>query len=347
MLLIRDDESKHKIAFLVEYDLEKNLDVVRTQVREQLSGFVGDFMFVLFGCPIAKLQESKYPLKHCVTHSGEDGFRFEISIKTTTTVEISPGEDIEVQLQRNFVTEQADKETSHASEATPMRRTEFCKENIKEIPAAKNDMKNKNSDDIFRKTKDSKTRIKRYTNNEFEKCSSLFEKERKIFWNKKADEVEKDDALRDWGTQALNGVIDVAWTMRKTELLRIHVQKNETLHLQIFDTAVGKSMMSNLDRVEKAHDAVNQTYKFQCEEVVANKISQKELEQKMDETFTELKKAQADLVKSCEQFYLKCTKDSQLGGDAKREGELTTLNDAEMEELVNDVCMVDHENFSE
>lgn len=346
MLLIREDESKRKIAFLVEYDLEKNLDEVRTQVREELNGFVVDFMFVVFGCPITKLQESKYPLKHCVTHSGEDGFRFEISIKTTKTAEISLGEDIEVQCK--FASEQAEQETSHVSEAASVCQTEFCKENMKEIPAAKNDIKDKNSDDILKKTKDSKSRIKRYTNNEFENCSSLFEKERRIFWNKKADEVEKDDALRDWGTQALNGVIDVAWTMKKTELLRIHVQKNEALHLQIFEnTTVGKSMMSNLDRVEKTHDAVNRTYKFLCEEVVANKISQKELEQKMDEKFTELKKAQADLVKSCEQFYLKCTRDGELGGDAKSEGEIKTLNEAELEELVNDVSMVDYEYFSE
>ena len=72
----------------------------------------------------------------------------------------------------------------------------------------------------------------------------------------------------------------------------------------------------------------------------------------MDEKFTELKKARADLVKSCEQFYLKCTKDGKLHreslhGDAKGESGHTTLSDAEMQELVSDVCMVDHEDFSE
>lgn len=65
MILIRDDESKCTLAFLVDYDLERNLAEVRTQILEQLSGLVReDFTFTLFGCPIAQLQESNYLLKH-------------------------------------------------------------------------------------------------------------------------------------------------------------------------------------------------------------------------------------------------------------------------------------------
>lgn len=331
MILIRDDESKCTLAFLVDYDLERNLAEVRTQILEQLSGLVReDFTFTLFGCPIAQLQESNYLLKHCISLTEVDGFKYEICIK---------GKLQDTEMKCDFLTEQP--------EIPTINSTEFCSKDKVEISkivsAAKND-KNEGDDIVSKTTKDCKTVIKRYTDNELlvEDSSLLFEKERKVFWNKKAQEIENDEALRDWGTQALHGVIDVAWTMKKTELLILNVKKYETLNIQNLreNAAVGKSMMENLERVEKAHAAVNHTYKFLCEDVVANRISQEYLEEKLDKKISELKKAQADLVKSCKNF----TSKRGEGGSATNENYFPPLKEAEMEELVEDVCIVDYES---
>jgi gamma-glutamylcysteine synthetase len=153
--------------------------------------------------------------------------------------------------------------------------------------------------------------IRRYSVKELEECypDELFERERKCFWNQKA-EVENDIALRHWGVQALNGVVDVAWTLKKTELLQLHVQKCETVYTEIMkdNSVLSRSMMGNLDQVERAHAAFNGKYNDLCRQMDAGKITQANLDQGLDEKFSVLKKTQANLVKSYQAFISKCAR---------------------------------------
>ena len=186
--------------------------------------------------------------------------------------------------------------------------------------------------------------IRRYSAKELEECypDELFEREIKRFWNQKAEEVENNKALHHWGVQALNGVMDVAWTLKKSELLKLHAQKCNTVYTEIMkqNSALSKSMMENLDQVERAHAAVNITYNDLCRQMDDGKITQADLDQGLDEKFSVLKKAQANLVKSYQAFISKCTRRSGEGACSYK-NEMETMDDLkpdEMNVLVEDVC---------
>ena len=82
MIVIRDDQTKQTLGFLVKYDLEEDLSQVRKQIQQQLGALVhSDFKFKLFGCSVSCLQESNYLLKQCISKTELKGFKYEIVIK--------------------------------------------------------------------------------------------------------------------------------------------------------------------------------------------------------------------------------------------------------------------------
>ena len=50
---------------------------------------------------------------------------------------------------------------------------------------------------------------------------TTMEKERRIFWNSLVNSINSQSHFKGWSLQALNGLIDTEWTMRKTELLQL------------------------------------------------------------------------------------------------------------------------------
>ena len=322
-IAIRDDQTKQTIGLLVNYDLAKDLTHVRKQILQQLGALVDcDFKFIFCGCSISGGQESNYLLKQCITKTELEGFSYEIFIRSEnvqilrSNSPISTGENIDIET--NGVSGFQSKQSMPQFEnKTSKPQTEIETNN----PV-----------------------IRRYSPEELlEECdpSEPFERERKCFWNKKAEEVENDKALHHWGVQALNGVVDVAWTLKKTELLQLHVQKCETIYTEIIkeNSALSKSMNENLEQVEKAHAAINSKYNDLCRQMAGGKITQADLEKGLDEKFSVLKKTQGDLVKSYQAFISKCTRLSGKGGSSNNIDQIDDLRDEEMNLLVEDVRM--------
>ena len=68
------------------------------------------------------------------------------------------------------------------------------------------------------------------------------------------------------------------------------------------------------------------------------------MEDDFNKVYQTLKKAQADLVKSCQHFDNKITNVSQHQKDGnEKSAEFPVLEESDMEELINDVCMSDFE----
>ena len=216
MLLVRDYQNKSSLAFLVEYDLEKDMTIILQKIYEQLDELAAsDFVFVACDCPITKAQEKNYLAKHCVEQSQmNDGFSYELFIKVIK----------DENSQNEFPQKDREEPT-----ATPIQK---AKQSEKSIP-----------------------RIKRYTDemvHDFT-TTTLLESERRTFWNRKADEIDNDPSLSEWGVQALEGVIDVSWTMKKTELLNLRVEKIQTLNINNIreDSTMWRSLGKNLDLLKK------------------------------------------------------------------------------------------------
>ena len=330
MIVIRDDQTKQTLGFLFNYELEKDLTHVRKQIQQQLGALVHrDFKFKVLGCSISCLQESNYLLKQCISKTELKGFDYEIFIKNKSVGKAS--ENVQVLRSNSPVSigQKPDIETDGVLGCKSKSSPQFENKTLK----------------LQTETESSSPLIRRYSAKELEECypDELFERERKRFWNQKAEEVENDNALRHWGVQALNGVVDVAWTLKKTELLQLHVQKCETVYTEIIkeNSALSRSMMENLDQVERAHAAVNSKYNDLCRQMDDGKITQADLDKGLDEKFSVLKKAQANLVKSYQAFILKCTRRSGEGACSYKH-EIDAIDDLkpdEMNVLVEDVCM--------
>ena len=58
-----------------------------------------------------------------------------------------------------------------------------------------------------------------YSDETIREMSDNLEKQAKIFFNCKLCKIITDGSLRDWGIQAIHGVIDVHWVLRKNNIL--------------------------------------------------------------------------------------------------------------------------------
>ena len=64
--------------------------------------------------------------------------------------------------------------------------------------------------------------LKLFDKNEIEDPKiATIEKERRIFWNSLVNSICSQKQFKGWSLQALNGLIDTEWTLRKTELLQL------------------------------------------------------------------------------------------------------------------------------
>ena len=123
------------------------------------------------------------------------------------------------------------------------------------------------------------------------------------FWNEKAVELCSDRSVRaNLGYKgAIKGAIDSAWTMHKTEILRLQAEMVTTKSKQLYsDDATHlheiSSISSNVDRMLQACTSVNVTY---TEIDNTSSLAEKaKLEIVLKDDMSELKKAQAALQKA-------------------------------------------------
>lgn len=93
------------------------------------------------------------------------------------------------------------------------------------------------------------------------------ERKRRRFWNEKAEQLVKSSKTSHCGKTTIAGIIDVAWTLRKTSFIEEEARKLIQDEKELFtkdDTACGNKLgqqkndtiAKNLDRMAAAHLAV-------------------------------------------------------------------------------------------
>ena len=168
--------------------------------------------------------------------------------------------------------------------------------------------------------------LKIYNNEEIKKAGSDTEKLRRQFWNEKAEFLCARSETAHLKKTELYGMIDVAWTLRKTTLLKHDAKRLETEEKEVvadktkisFQTGYkqkSKTIDKNLDRIEIAHQtfldydkqlgSINEQLKATPKASVEQRKKIEEereiVKSRFDGQFSELKRAQDALNKSLQQ----------------------------------------------
>ena len=163
-------------------------------------------------------------------------------------------------------------------------------------------------------------KLKIYTDEEIDAANSEMERKRRRFWNNKAEQVATSKKTANLKKTTQMGIIDVAWTLRKTAFIETDARKTLDEEKVLFrrreyervTKAAQKkeTIPKNLDRMAAAHAAVEKAdkelndYRMNFEKARTEKERQaarQEFEVRqtfMDGAFTELKKAQDATIKS-------------------------------------------------
>lgn len=256
------NEFDQVIATLQEIEKDDKLSSVRIKAKDQISE---DFDFLIFGVPLRRKQEDRYPVKECCDIAKTDGSY--ILIVKPLDAAASFNKPSPVGLLRN--------------------KSKGMKDAAPQLP-------------LLGKV----DQLKRFTETEIVLASGMLEKENMRFQNSMIVKIKNDVSLESWGLNELRGVIDSSWVMRKTELLKLVVERlcegGET-EGDIYQSQ-NKSMYLNLDLVQKAHFNVERKYEEISSELENDESNRADLEKQFDELFSELKICQANLQKAIETF---------------------------------------------
>lgn len=295
-------------------------------VRERL-GNTGDrkFDFLLYGISLKAKQESKTLVQDCSTIDKSNG-NVEISIKISDT-QVTTEQVPEVSACYAPETETLGKVSTN--EFVPLRETdekEFrgCQTTPEQVKGTRK---------VHQLTV--------YTEEDISEATGLLSKQKMRFHNNMMASIEKDHSLHSWMTQELLGVIESSWVMKRTELLKLEVKElviNKPASLESFQE---KSMLRNLEEVEKSHFDVAREYEKFCADLDRDRGKRQVLEKKFDEFFSTLKQCQGKLIKSIESFIINGSKVTPSDLPQSQEKEDTFIADAlsenEIANLVEDI----------
>ena len=161
-------------------------------------------------------------------------------------------------------------------------------------------------------------KVEIFTESEIEMCTGI-QKVYRAFWNKKAEEICSKSYFETFKPGEIQGAINVAWTLEKTQHLKedmdkLHEEIGQSCNLSnVVLTKVqssNKAIERNNKRVENAHETLSKTQKALTEErfqlfkssnggqrrTVIQKIEKREEE--LASNMTELRRAQEALRKA-------------------------------------------------
>ena len=276
MILLKDTEH-NKIGFIKDQDTSKTLSVVRKIIEEEHEL---NFNFTLFGAELTVLQEDKYKLSQCLVETEEKGFQHQlVVVKKIEKIEVrknmyaneSPGNEV-------VTIEDYDGESTLPKVHKPSSKVAKISPRV--------------------------AKLKLYSAEKIQNAEKFLEKERMEHYNKLCDQIMLDPKYDSWGFQALEGLIDVAWTKKKTELLILLVKSRDMIDPSSSTKSMKENevaIMKNFDKVREAQFKLDQGYETFCEGIVKKGESHRHrLEQIFGDLFSSLKKAQASLIKSLE-----------------------------------------------
>ena len=283
MILLVNEETK-TIGFISDQDNTRKLSEIRKVIT--LDHGIENFSFYMCGVKINICQEERYTLEDCTTKSDVNGFSSQIMIEISSLLR-----QPEVALNTDF-----DPKTSLSSTTIPISRKLKC-------PTSSNSLI---SDSLYFNSTSSGSDMlktqKRFTVAEINNAAGFLTRDWMVFYNNMASKLESDHRFDSWGLQARDGVIDVSWTRRKTDLLAIEVTtRTKELHdlLQQNSTTSKeeRQLMRNYDYVQSAQYALDRGYDVFCKGLEEGTKPRSVLEQEFDILFTSLKTAQANLLK--------------------------------------------------
>jgi hypothetical protein len=164
--------------------------------------------------------------------------------------------------------------------------------------------------------------LKIYKEEEIANTKAELEKTRRRFWNDKAEQLSTHPSTANLAKSAIHGIIDVAWTLRKTSFIeddarKLESDEKDSFHDEDSTTTTRKlgkqkkdTISKNLERLAVAPDSLVKADKKveQCRDKFPNakteseksKIMEqyKELKITLDGVYTELKRAQDAATKS-------------------------------------------------
>ena len=275
--------------------MQSRLQSLRVRINSEISLLSnGIFEFVIAGTAINKKQEQKYKVGMCSVRSADGKWFLDLKCYTTTTTPITA---VDWQCATN-----ADKEGTNSYFTNNKRAYSRSDTTTTDSEIRTGENKHTETSQIA-ETKRNYPNF--YSDKSISETTDDLEKERKVFFNSKLDEIIRGGSLQDWGIQAIHGVIDVHWVLRKNDILknsakeliaRITDSKNEA------SSQEEKNLCNNLDELEKAKSLVDSEYARMSADLERGHKNRNELEKSFDETFTKLKVAQSNLKKTIDHY---------------------------------------------
>lgn len=273
-LNITNSKTEETVGILTDVNSDTPLEELRKRIDSELS--LNEYDFVVFGTALKRKQERKYLVSHvCVAKPGNYQhvyFCYSQTNLCSTKLNVSEG---------------------------------FDKKD-------KQDDSQPNFKSVVEKVNEKSFKDKVYTKDEIKEATGILSKERMTFFNSKSTEIASDPFFDDWGFHEIQGVIDVHWTLKKTCLLKSCVQELVSNTVEDSNTNRLTSIQKNSDKMEKAQFLTDKHYAKFCQEISQYGEGRRdELENQFDETFSSLKIAQADLLKSIEQYHKTATANTE------------------------------------
>jgi hypothetical protein len=193
--------------------------------------------------------------------------------------------------------------------------------------------------------------LKLFDKNEIEDPKiATIEKERRIFWNSLVNSICSQKQFKGWSVQALNGLIDTEWTLRKTELLQLDADQaidkiNSTQKANSHKTDVReKKIQQILDRLllldfqrKKVYKKIEDLHEQLKHSATAHTKVQDQIaleEDNLDKVFTELKSCQSSLQQSIANSSKTIEYSAEVAGSATLVKESPAiLSDDELEDI--------------
>lgn len=261
------DENEKLLIALSDVKPDEKLSALRERLIGE-TAFPRDYQFLVSGIALKPKQETKYAV------GGTCGTSNKLQVRICVRRTPSPS-------------------TSY-SDAQPAPFNFASYE-----PAAK---KSKGQEKEKRKERKSDA-LRQYSESEIHEATGVLEKEKMRFFNKKLESLRSNQAFDSWGQEELRGVIEVSWTLEKTNLLKLTVKER----IAAMPSSSGKTsdkekqLLKGLEEVEMSDFVVKEEYKNFCVDLKEKgERHRDDLEKRFDEFFTKLKKAQANLKKSLE-----------------------------------------------